>query len=94
MTTRLSSTLSRRRFASKPILLTGASSRILDDLQIGETVKGVVYVIEIEEGTVGKTATVNSNKLTVNNSSSLLRNNSYYRFSSVRPTVIYSLKKR
>ena len=31
---------------------------------------------------------------TANNSSSLLPNNAYNRFSSVRPTVIYSLKKR
>lgn len=31
---------------------------------------------------------------TANNSSSLLPNNAYNRFSSVHPTVIYSLKKR
>lgn len=31
---------------------------------------------------------------TANNSASLLPNNTYNRFSSIRPTVIYSLKKR
>ena len=84
MPTYASSTLSR-------YTLSGLSSSTLDNklVQYGKISNKVIIKNSSPLSNI-----VNQNFKTANNSVSLLKNNAYNRFSSIRPYVIYSLKNR
>ena len=91
MPTYVSSTLSRSSLASQPSLQNGSSSSTLDNklVQYGK----IANKVSIKNAKPN--ANIKNKKVkTANSSASLLPNNAYNRFSSIRPTVIYSLKKR
>jgi len=91
MPTYVCSTLSCSSISSLPNLQNGMSSSILDNklIQYGKIANKVSI-----KNTKSSANIKNKKVKTANNSISLLPNNSYNRFSSVRPSVIYSLKKR
>jgi hypothetical protein len=91
MPTYVSSTLSRSSLASQPTLQNGSFSSTLDNklVQYGK----IANKVSIKNAK--PSANIKNKKVkTANSSASLLSNNAYNRFSSIRPTVIYSLKKR
>ena len=87
MPTYVSSTLSRLPLVPPTSLLTGSSSSTLDNklVQYGK----IANKVSIKNAK--PSANIENKKVkTANSSASLLPNNAYNRFSSIRPTVIYS----
>ena len=91
MPTYVSSTLSRSSLASQPNLQNGLSSSTLNNKFV--QYRKISNKVTIENA--NPSANIKDKNIkTANSSISLLPNNSYNRFSSIDPTVIFSLKKR
>jgi hypothetical protein len=91
MSVSFSSALSRSYLPSQPRLQNGSSSSTLDNklVQYGKISNKVTIK------NANPQANIKNKKVkTANNSASLLPTDVYNRFSSIRPSVIYSLKKR